>query len=226
MDIKLIIFDFDGTLGNTRQTVVKTMRQTLEELRLPERSEEDCAATIGLPLAGCFRRLLPDIPEKVIDRCTEVYHKLFLINKENMQPLPFPHVQETLKQLRRQGIRMSIATSRGLASVKDLLTDMDIIMYFDYLLGADNVTKHKPDPEPVLLTLREMKVGNTQTLVVGDMPADIQMGNRANCLTCGVTYGNATRKELADASADFIIDDFADIPDIIKKEQFRTETLT
>ena len=54
MNIRLIIFDFDGTLGDTRQNIVTTMQMTIKELLLPKRSDDDCASTIGLPLAGCF----------------------------------------------------------------------------------------------------------------------------------------------------------------------------
>ena len=211
MDIRLIIFDFDGTIGDTRRNVVVTMQQTLEELHLPERSEEACAATIGIPLEGCFRELLPDASEEVILECAATYRRIFEINKERMSPQPFPHVAETLAKLHGQGVKMTIATSRGLESVKDLLTGMGLIQYFDYLLGADSVTKHKPDPEPVLQTLRDMGIDASQTLVVGDMPVDILMGSRADCKTCGVPYGNASREELQEAGADYIIDDFSEL---------------
>lgn len=217
MDIRLIIFDFDGTLGDTRRNVVTTMQQTLEELHLPERSEEACAATIGIPLEGCFRQLLPDTSEEIIQQCVVTYRRIFEINKECMRPQPFPHVAETLAELHRRGIRMTVATSRGLASVKDLLTGMGLIWYFDYLLGADSVTKHKPDPEPVLQTLSATGFKASQTLVVGDMNVDILMGSRAGCKTCGVTYGNGTRKELEESDADYIIDDMADLLTIILK---------
>lgn len=207
MDIRLIIFDFDGTIGDTRRNVVVTMQQTLAELHLPERSEEACAATIGIPLEDCFRQLLPDVAEEVILQCAAAYRRIFEINKERMRPQPFPHVGETLKILHEQGIQMTVATSRGLESVKDLLTGMGLVQYFDYLLGADSVTKHKPDPEPVLQTLRDLNVDASQALVVGDMPVDILMGSRAGCKTCGVTYGNASKEELLEAGADYIIDD-------------------
>ena len=217
MSMQLIIFDFDGTLGDTRGIVVTTMQQTLQELGQPMRSEEECAATIGLPLAGCFRQLIPEAADDVIQRCVETYHRLFEINKERIKPQAFPHVAETLAELHRQGIRMTVATSRGIDSLKGLLTDMGIIQYFDYLLGADSVTKHKPDPEPVLKTLRELNVEAERTLVVGDMPVDILMGSRAECHTCAVTYGNATREELCEAGADYIIDDMADLIQFCKK---------
>lgn len=66
MSIKLIIFDFDGTLGDTRLNIVTTMQMAIKELQLPERSEAECASTIGLPLAGCFRTLFPDIQDELI----------------------------------------------------------------------------------------------------------------------------------------------------------------
>ena len=219
MDIRLIIFDFDGTLGDTRGIVVTTMQQTLQELGLPVSSEEDCAATIGLPLAGCFRQLIREAADEVIQQCVDSYHRIFDINKEHIKPQAFPHVEETLAELHKQGIRMTVATSRGLDSLKDLLANMGTVQYFEYLLGADSVTKHKPDPEPVLQTLHELHEEATHTLVVGDMPVDILMGSRAGCKTCGVTYGNATREELLEAGANYIIDDFLDLKSIIRDLQ-------
>ena len=209
MHFKLIIFDFDGTLGDTRRNIVVTMQQTLEAQGLPRKDGNSCASTIGLPLAGCFRSLLPDASDEVIGRCVESYHRQFEINKDLMPPQMFPHVAETLESMTKKGIRMSVATSRGVESLRDLLTSMGIIKYFDLLLGADSVSRHKPDPEPVLMTLEKLNINATDTLVVGDMPVDILMGKGAGCTTCGVTYGNATREELVESGADFIIDDFS-----------------
>ena len=209
MQFKLIIFDFDGTLGDTRRNIVVTMQQTLEAQGLPRKDGNSCASTIGLPLAGCFRSLLPDASDEVIGRCVESYHRQFEINKDLMPPQMFPHVAETLESMTKKGIRMSVATSRGVESLRDLLTSMGIIKYFDLLLGADSVSRHKPDPEPVLMTLEKLNINATDTLVVGDMPVDILMGKGAGCTTCGVTYGNATREELVESGADFIIDDFS-----------------
>ena len=209
MHFKLIIFDFDGTLGDTRRNIVVTMQQTLEAQGLPHKDGNSCASTIGLPLAGCFRSLLPDASDEVIGRCVESYHRQFEINKDLMPPQMFPHVAETLERMTKKGIRMSVATSRGVESLRDLLTSMGIIKYFDLLLGADSVSRHKPDPEPVLMTLEKLNINATDTLVVGDMPVDILMGKGAGCTTCGVTYGNATREELVESGADFIIDDFS-----------------
>ena len=113
---------------------------------------------------------------------------------------------ETLQWLREQGIKTTIASSRTSFSLRDLLADMDIANLFDYVLGSEDVARAKPDPEPVLQTLRTMNISAEHTLVVGDMGVDILMGARAGCKTVGVTYGNGSLEELNDAGADYIID--------------------
>ena len=105
--IRLIIFDFDGTLGDTRRNILLTMRQTLEELSLPVASEEECAATIGLPLRDCFLQLFPDLSDELADRCAATYRRIFDINKKQLVPALFPHVRETLAKLYARGYILS-----------------------------------------------------------------------------------------------------------------------
>ena len=211
MNIQLIIFDFDGTLADTHRTIIATVQQTLQELGHPIASEEVITSTIGLPLRDCYRHYLPKLDDSGLDACEATHHRLFDINRKTKPPVPFPHVVETLEWLRKQGIKTTIASSRTSFSLRDLLADMGITDLFDYILGAEDVTRAKPDPEPVLQTLRKMKIAAVHTWVVGDMGVDILMGARAGCKTVGVTYGNGTREELVKSGADFIIDDMAEL---------------
>ena len=211
MNIQLIIFDFDGTLADTHRTIIATVQQTLQELGHPIASEEVITSTIGLPLRDCYRHYLPKLDDSGLDACEATHHRLFDINRKTKPPVPFPHVVETLEWLRKQGIKTTIASSRTSFFLRDLLADMGITDLFDYILGAEDVTRAKPDPEPVLQTLRKMKIAAVHTWVVGDMGVDILMGARAGCKTVGVTYGNGTREELVKSGADFIIDDMAEL---------------
>ena len=212
----LIIFDFDGTLGDTRRNIVTTMQMTIAELHLPSRSEEECAATIGLPLAGCFRTLFPGIQEELIPRCTETYRRFFNENLKTIHPEAFPGVVETLSILHQIGFTLTIASSRSRNSLMELTRNMGIADYISYILGADDVKEAKPKPEPVLKTLAEMPYDASQTLVVGDMAVDIQMGANAGTKTCGVTWGNGTKDELVQAGADYIIDNIEELIGIVK----------
>ena len=214
---RLIIFDFDGTLGDTRRTIVTTMQMTIKELQLPEHSDDECAATIGLPLVGCFKALFPDLQTEQYRLCAETYRRIFNENQRAIKPQAFPHVVETLTALKEQGFTLTIASSRSHASLYELTKDMGISESISYLIGADDVERAKPEPEPVLNTLSTMGYEASETLVVGDMAVDILMGVNAGAKTCGVTWGNGTKKELQEAGADFIIDNMKELIEIANK---------
>ena len=215
---KLIIFDFDGTLGDTRRTIVTTMQMTIKELQLPGRSDDECAATIGLPLIGCFKAMFPDLQAEQIQLCADTYRKIFNENQRIIKPQAFPHVVEILSALKEQGFTLTIASSRSHASLSELTKDMGIADSISYLIGADDVKRAKPEPEPVLNTLSAMCFEASETLVVGDMAVDILMGANAGAKTCGVTWGNGTREELEQAGADFIIDRMENLLVVIEDE--------
>ena len=211
MNIRLIIFDFDGTLGDTRRNIVMTLQQTMQEMHLPLIDEVRCAATIGLTLKDSFKTLFPQLIDEEAEECAATYRRIFEVNKKKMVPQLFPHVAETLAELQRRGITMSVASSRNTTSLRGFLKDMGIEQYISYVLGAEDVTKPKPDPEPVLKTLEAMNIPASEALVVGDMPVDILMGRNAGTRTCGVTYGNASRQQLEEAGANFVIDDMEEL---------------
>ena len=217
MSIKLIIFDFDGTLGDTRRNIVTTMQMTIKEMQLPSRTETECASTIGLPLAECFRTLFPDIPDEIIPRCAETYRRFFNENLQKITPTAFPGVVDTLSVLHQKGFVLTIASSRSRKSLTELTRDMGIADYISYLIGADDVKEAKPKPEPVLKTLAAMQFAASETLVVGDMSVDILMGANAGTKTCGVTWGNGSREELKEAGADYIIDRMEELIEVSKK---------
>ena len=211
---RLIILDFDGTLGDTRANIVLTMRRTLVRLGYPVPDEDTIAATIGVPLEKGFEQMLPGISPEDVALCARTYREIFQVCRKEMVPNLFPHVMETLAALKDSGYVLTIASSRSYGSLKEFLQEMGIAPYISYVLGANSVTHAKPHPEPVLKTMADMGYTADETLVVGDMPVDIQMGKGAGARTCAVTYGNASREELIAAGADFVIDDFSELAGI------------
>ena len=216
MSTKLVIFDFDGTLGDTRRNIVRTMQMTIAELHLPNRSEEECAATIGLPLAGCFETMFPDLQKERVQTCADTYRRIFAENLQTLKPQLFPGIKETLTKLSGEGYTLTIASSRSHASLVELTSDMGIADCISYLIGADDVEKAKPAPEPVLYTLDAMRFEASQALVVGDMAVDILIGANAGAKTCGVTWGNGARKELEQAGANYIINSIEELIAVLK----------
>lgn len=216
METKVIIFDFDGTLCDTRSNIIIAFRATMEHLGLEMRDEETCGATIGLTLRDGFKSMYPDFDDAKIDYCVETYRQIFAERRKELMPDLFPGVKETLEALRKRGYRMTIATSRLTDSLMLFMRHHGIDHYFEYAVGSDSVTHHKPHPEPALKTLAALNIAPSEAIMVGDMPVDIAMAHNAGIRAIGVDYGNATREELEAAEADWIVDSITKILEIIK----------
>lgn len=211
--IKTIILDFDGTVGDTQRCIVSTIQLSLNRMGLPEAKEDEVIRLIGLPLVDMFHTLT-DLDEPRLDEITKIY-------RDNFSDLafggirPFPHVLETIRQLYDRGYLVTIASSRGRQSLQMLMEQLHIDKYIYTYKGDQDVVEKKPAPEMVLTILNQTSTAPEDAIVVGDAVYDIEMGQRAGCKTCGVTYGNNTREQLQAQGADFLIDDFADLLKIV-----------
>lgn len=214
MKKKLVILDFDGTLGDTNKIITTTMQSTCRELGLKVPTIEECSKTIGLPLKGCFRSLMP-MDDELAQQCATVYSRIFAENNKPGSVPVFPNVISTLEKLHDHGIILSLASSRSSKSLRAFVDEMRLNEYITFVLGAEDVTNAKPNPEPVLKTLEHYGVSPSDAIVVGDMSYDILMGKNAGCATCGVTYGNGSKAELMESGANFIIDDFVKLLDCL-----------
>ena len=221
--MQYIIFDFDGTIGDSQSLIVKTLQDTMRARKLEVKSDEACAKTIGLRLDEAFISLFGMSAEEGME-CAATYREIFLDNKKTMIVQPFPHVIETLRELHRQGFILGMASSRNHCSLDGYVKQMQLENIFSSIVAGDDVEHVKPAPDMVFMALGKMKgMKNPVTsaesgdvedmldevLVVGDMTFDVDMAHNAGCKACAVTYGNGTREQLA--SAEFIIDDFAEL---------------
>ena len=221
--MKYIIFDFDGTIGDSQSLIVKTLQDTMRARKLEVKSDEACAKTIGLRLDEAFVSLFGMSAEEGME-CAATYREIFLDNKKTMIVQPFPHVIETLRELHRRGYILGMASSRNHCSLDGYVKQMQLEDIFSSIVAGDDVEHVKPAPDMVFMALGEMKgmknpvtsaeAGDVEdmldkVLVVGDMTFDVDMAHNAGCKACAVTYGNGTREQLV--SAEFIIDDFAEL---------------
>lgn len=233
--MKYIIFDFDGTIGDSQSLIVKTLQDTMRARKLEVKTDEACAKTIGLRLDEAFVSLFGMSAEEGME-CAATYREIFLDNKKTMIVQPFPHVIETLRALHRQGYVLGMASSRNHCSLDGYVHQMQLEDIFSSIVAGDDVEHVKPAPDMVFKALGEMlgmknlgasadlnpvtsaegeniKDVLAETLVVGDMNFDVDMAHHAGCKACAVTYGNGTREQLA--SAEFIIDDFAELLELV-----------
>ena len=214
-DIKLVIFDFDGTLADTKENIILTFQMTMKELGVEIKSRQECAATIGLTLEDAFKVLYPGMAAEKYILLRDTYRRIFKENRKILVPGLFPEVMETLEELRRRGYLMSIASSRLSPSLHSFLEDMKIAHLFEYAVGGDNVEHPKPAPDAVLQILRHYNLSAEEAFVVGDMPFDINMATNAGVKSCGVTWGNADAAQLKESGGNYIIDKMSQLLEIL-----------
>ena len=215
MKYKLVIFDFDGTLADTKENIILTFQMTMKELGVEIKSRQECAATIGLTLEDAFKVLYPGMAAEKYILLRDTYRRIFKENRKILVPGLFPEVMETLEELRRRGYLMSIASSRLSPSLQSFLEDMKIAHLFEYAVGGDNVEHPKPAPDAVLQILRHYNLSAEEAFVVGDMPFDINMATNAGVKSCGVTWGNADAAQLKESGANYIIDKMSQLLEIL-----------
>lgn len=228
--MKYILLDFDGTIGDSKALIVRTFQDSMRQMGKEVKSAEECAGTIGMRLSEAFALLYNTSIEEG-ERCADVYHQIFLQNWETLGMKPFPHAVETIKELHKRGFVLAVASSRGRDSLLDLIRQMGFEDCISSVVAQEDVTHVKPEPDMVFKALMEIagrKVDKEdchvlpdelkgmlrETVVVGDMAFDVDMAHNAGVKAVAVTYGNGTREQLA--SAEWMIDDFAEILDIVE----------
>lgn len=218
MNYKLIILDFDGTIADTRNSILTTVKETLKNLGMPLTldKDEEIQKLIGLPLKTTFQKIAGlegNTLEKVIKEYRTIYDEVSLRTVSL-----FSGVKETLENLHSKGLKISVASSKGKKSLNNLLKNLGISHLMSFIAGEQDVKNKKPAPDMVNLILANLNINPKNTLVIGDMIYDIQMGQTANCFTCGVTYGNGTIEELQKSNPTFIINNFSELLRILENK--------
>ena len=211
-NFKAIFFDFDGTIADTVNGILATMTATFKELNLPIPPQDALKSTIGMLLGDALQQLGNlDDAQRVL--AVKTYQRLFR-EVELPNTRIFPGVSQTLQTLKSRGVKMAIVTSRGIESLRLILTQNNILEYFDELVTRDNGFKPKPAPDMVNYLLQKMSLAPSDVLVVGDTTFDIDMGTAAGCKTCAVTYGNHSAERLATSKCDWMVGRFEEIAEV------------
>lgn len=212
---RLIAWDFDGTIADTSSGIVRTMTETFRRMGYELPSEEAICATIGLPLIESIRRLAGLNEAAEAEAAARLYHVLFEEVGTRAIAL-FPGIAEEIRREHECGYYVAIATSRGHDSVERLCRSLGIRECIDYIVACEDVSTHKPEPEPVFLLNQMTRTRPSETTVVGDTNYDILMGKNAGagCLI-GVGWGNHTPQVLHEAGAHGIAQQGHDLASLI-----------
>lgn len=207
-----ILFDFDGTLANTTPLILATFHKTLGHFA-PGKTflDQDIINTFGLPLRQGLAELTGQYDEAAIDKMTEYYrHFNFAWHDDMIRS--FPGVKEGLEALHNTHVPMVIVTSKFKQSCLRGLNCLGLAGYIDGIIGCQECTAHKPDPEPMEKGLELLDVPADHVLCVGDSPYDLLSGRAAGCKTVKVNWTSFTPESFAKyVEPDYSIDTLKDL---------------
>lgn len=131
----------------------------------------------------------------------------------------YPNVEATLKKLQRKrpAIKMGLVTNKPEPVSRKILAGLGVIDCFDQIIGPESVTRLKPNPDGIFTALRAWDLAPGTVIMIGDSGTDVQAGKSAGTITCGVTYGMGDKKALIQARADFMIDDLAQLLELVDR---------
>lgn len=215
-DLKLAVFDVDGTLVDSEYTIVRAMSEAWRrcgvELPLPQ----DIRRIIGLSLSDACAALMPWAPRATQRTLAEAYSEAwrsFSFMPENIDPL-FPGVAEALDLLEEQGWLLGIATGKSRRGLMQVLDANDLRGRFVTIQTADD-NPGKPHPAMLLRAANEIGVDIDRVVMIGDTAFDMEMAINAKAKPVGVSWGYHTLDDLNHAGALVILDSFDDLPDTL-----------
>lgn len=211
--IKHICFDLDGTLVDSKITILESTKAALDKLEITHDIPEDIFSNmIGKHFVDIFVELNMDTVD--FEQFIPIYKALYFdfIYSSYL----YPNVAETLKYLNEKKIKVSLLTTKVQEQADKIIDHFRLRLSFDYVMGRRNGLEHKPSPEPLLFICNELEVKPGETLIVGDTELDIQCGKNAAAKTCGVIYGYRNRKQIEKEKPDFIISGLNELRKILK----------
>lgn len=200
---RAIIFDFDGTLADTRKPIMQSIWEALHTMNIALPSQRSIEALSCYTLETMFQKIGIRDKDK-IDQAVYQYNRSYRRLGPQKATL-YPGVEDTLSQLKADGYLLSIGTHERRHNLDRLIHALKIGRFFSNSLCEDEVCGKKPSPEMAETLMHRLGVLPEETLIVGDSTLDIRMGKAAECDTCAVTYGAHSKDQLTQQTPDYII---------------------
>ena len=201
-----ILFDLDGTLLDTDAYISGAFDAVLTMEGLGPLDRAKYREVVGQPLAACYEHLAPSCDAaRLCER-----HRVWQTEHLDLVK-PMPGADAVLGALRARGLKCAVVTTRSQRSSIASLSKAGLRPLLDTVVSAEDVQRHKPDPEPLVLALSRLEVPAERAAMVGDTPADVDAGRAAGVqLVVGAAFGSVG-PAIAEARPDAVIGRLEDL---------------
>ncbi len=191
---RLIAFDLDGTLIDSRRDLADSANQLIEELGGQPLTEEQIGGMVGEGAALLVRRALKAAGRgeraHALERFLEIYDER-LLNHTRV----YDGVADVVRGLQGRA-RLTVLTNKPAKPTERILAGLGLREAFDEVIGGDGPHPRKPDPAGLNALMASAKASPAETVLVGDSPIDLETAKRAGVSCCLVSYGFGFRREL------------------------------
>lgn len=209
MKYKAIIFDFDGTICDTGEGIMKSAKYALDAFGIECGDWRELSFFIGPPLLVTFQEKYNQSPTQadlLVKKYRERYTKVGLYESSL-----YPGIEKMLSNLKNDGFKLGIASSKPRSFVVELLEKFEILKYFDTVCAVSFKTDCESKQSIILRSLNELDESARDTLVVGDRFYDIDGAVENMADSAGVLWGYGTKFEFIEHRAKFIAEKVEDI---------------
>lgn len=213
MKLRCVLFDFDFTLADSSDPICKCVRYALDKLGCAACTDDQILRTVGLSLPEMFRRLAPGYDGKrlatlFIEKADEI-----MVEGTTM----FQEVPAALRSIRTAGVKTGIVSTKFRHRIERILTANDLLRCFDVIVGAEDVERHKPDPDGLLRAMAMLGSEPPEALYVGDSLVDAEAARRAGVAFCAVLHGTTTCSEFQPYAPVSILSDLSELKSLVAR---------
>jgi phosphoglycolate phosphatase len=216
--IRLVIFDLDGTLIDSRLDLVHSVNAALRQIGRAELADDVIASYVGDGAPTLIRRALgeeaddEELARTGLEKFLAYYREHKLDHTKVYEGIP-----QALTAIRDgHGVpprKMAVLTNKPVVPSRAIVEALGMGQFFSPVYGGNSFVTKKPDPEGARKILQDLGAKPEETLMVGDSGVDVNTGRNAGLWTCGVTYGFAPHT-LKDVLPDVVVDTVAELREL------------
>ena len=200
---KNLIFDFDGTIVDSKECSIVATQKSFKERGLEEPTVNLIEYYMGIPIEKSFS-LMSSVD--LDDHQLEALIKTF---RQNYLKL-YKHMTEQLQSLSKDKQLFVVSSKKTDVLIRNLEI-LDIDHLFTEVIGSDKVNHYKPSPDGINYILNKYQLENEETIYIGDAIFDMQMANSAKVASCAVTWGTHSIEELKSENPTYIIHEVTEL---------------
>jgi phosphoglycolate phosphatase len=207
--VRVLIFDLDGTLIDSKLDLALAVNATRESIGLPALAHERVFSYVGNGAPTLIRLALGEgASEEAVQEALKFFLQYYRAHMLDNTVL-YPGVREGLEQL--GGREMAVLTNKPVRFSEAIIEGLGLARYFRFIYGGNSFERKKPDPMGVEVLLRDLQARPAEAMMVGDSEVDVKTARSAGIWACGVSYGLGSER-LIEFPPDVLVDSLSELP--------------